>query len=310
MARVKAREAERRPVLAAIAAEAAGRALEVRDWGLDRSWPFSRLREAWVVTQHGRSVAADAGPALAGPLYPGDYARLRRAVARYERNREAAPDGYPPGGLGALLHIGALAAADQLGRGPRTLRYAVGALDQLSRRMRALATADRREHRQRAAGRAERRQEGRRAAPLSFRAAWPPWLLLGEDGQPTFDRGLLRVDPDARFVPPVGSDVYRMVVRDAYLLAGRPLPVDVDGRKQMAMRHQRQLPLAERRPRLSDEQRELAALAHLTGESIHLLAHLALDFRRSWLARLRAEQADQARREILEFKARLIEGAR
>ena len=42
------------------------------------------------------------------------------------------------------------------------------------------------------------------------------------------------LDPDARFVPPAGSDAYRMVVRDAYLLAGRLLPVDVDGRKQMA----------------------------------------------------------------------------
>lgn len=145
-------------------------------------------------------------------------------------------------------------------------------------------------------------------AVACFRAAWPPWLALDEHGQPTFDRhGLLRVDPDARFVPPAGTDAYRMVVRDAYLLDGRRLPVDVDGRKQMAMRHQRQLPRAERRPRLTDEQRELAELAHLTGESIQLLARLALAFRRSWLARLRAEQAERARREILEFKARLAE---
>ena len=82
------------------------------------------------------------GPAGAGPLYPDDYARLRRAVARYERNHTAAPEGYPAGGLGALLHLGALAGAGELPGGPRTLRYAVGALDQLSRRMRAIATAD------------------------------------------------------------------------------------------------------------------------------------------------------------------------
>ena len=64
----------------------------------------------------------------------------------------AAPDGYPPGGLAALLHLGALAGAGELPGGPRTLRYAVGALDQLSRRMRAVATADSAEHARRAAG--------------------------------------------------------------------------------------------------------------------------------------------------------------
>ena len=308
VARVREREAQRAPVLAAIAARAAARGAEVAGWTLERSWPFSRLREAWVVARWGRAAAADAGPSAAGPLYPDDYARLRRAVARYERHQAARPEGYPPGGLDVLLHLGALAGAGELPGGPRTLRYAVGALDQLSRRMRALATADSPEYRERAVGRAERRHESRRALPFSFRAAWPPWLVLDEHGQPTFDRhGLLRIDLDARFVPPAGSDTYRMVVRDAYLLAGRLLPVGVDGRKQMAMRHARQLPCAERRPRLTDEQRELAELAHLTGESIQLLARLALEFRRSWLARLRAEQADRARREILEFKARLEE---
>jgi hypothetical protein len=307
IARVAAREAERWPVLEAIAAQAARRAAEVAEWGLERSWPFARLREAWVVARWGPLAAADAGPSAAGPLYPDDYARLRRAVARYERNRHAAPEGYPPGGLAALLHIGALAGSNQLTGGPRTLRYAVGALDQLSRRMRALASADSAEHARRAAGRARRRrQPPARALALSFRAAWPPWLLLGDDGQPTFDRlGMLRLDPQARYVPPVASDAYRMIVRDAYLLAGRLLPVDVDGRKEMALRHQRQIPPAARRAVRTDDQRELAELAHRTREPLGLLARLSPAYRQAWLARLRAEEAQRAQQDVLAFKAQL-----
>jgi hypothetical protein len=306
VARVRAREAERRPVLEAIAVQAAARAREVAGWGLERSWPFSRLREAWVVARWGPLAAADAGPASAGPLYPDDYARLRRAVARYERNRTARPEGYPADGMAALLHIAALAAAGELPGGPRTLRYAVGALDQLSRRMRALASADSVEHARRAADRARRRQAAKRATPLTFRAAWPPWLLLGEDGQPTFDRlGMLELDPQARYVPPASSDAYRMIVRDAHLLAGRALPVDVDGRKLMALRQQHQIPPAARRTPLTDDQRELAELAHRTGEPFGLLARLSPDYRRAWLVQLRTEEARRAQQDILAFKARL-----
>ena len=306
IARVAARQAERRPVLEAIAVQTAARAAEVAAWGLERSWPFSRLREAWVVARRGPLAAADAGPSAAGPLYPDDYARLRRAVARYERNHTAAPEGYPAGGLAALVHIAALAAGDELGRGPRTLRYAVGALDQLSRRMRALATADSPEHARRAAGRASRRQEARRALPLTFRAAWPAWLLLDQDGQPSFDRlGMLQLDPHARYVPPADSDTYRSVVRDAYLLAGRLLPVDVDGRKLMALRHQHQIPPAARRPIPTDEQRELAELAHRTREPVRLLARLSPEYRRAWLVRLRVEEARRTQQDMLAFRARL-----
>ena len=307
VARVREREAQRRPVLEAIAGRVAERALEVAGWGSERSWPFSRLREAWVVARWGSLAAADSGPSAAGPLYPDDHARLRRAVARYERNHEARPDGYPAGGLGALLHLGALAGAGELAGGPRTLRYAVGALDQLSRRMRALATADSPDRAESAARRAQQRREpAPRALGLAFRAAWPPWLVLDEHGQPTFDRlGMLRLNPEAKVIPPAGSDAYRMVVRDAYLLAGRRLPVDVDGRTQMALRHQRQIPPADRRPVYSDEERELLELAHRTGQPLRTLTRLSDGFRRGWLAQLRAREAERARREAAEFKARL-----
>jgi hypothetical protein len=142
------------------------------------------------------------------------------------------------------LHLGALAGAGELAGGPRTLRYAVGALDQLSRRMRAIATADSAKHAEHASQRARRRRQPTpRALALSFRATWPPWVATDEHENPVFDRlGMLALDHQARGgVPSVDSDQYRMIVRDAYLLAGRQLLVDVDARKQMALRHQHKL---------------------------------------------------------------------
>jgi hypothetical protein len=311
VARVRERELQRRPVLEVIAGQARERAAELAGWGLERSWPFSWLREAWVVARHGSAAAADSGPAGAGPLYPDDYARLRRAVARYERNHTAAPDGYPAGGLGALLHLGALAGAGELPGGPRTLRYAVGALDQLSRRMRAIATADSAARRDSAAERARRRREpDPRALQLNFRAKWPPWVVTDHDGNPVFDQlGMLELDPDARCrVPPANSEHYRMVVRDAYLLAGKQLPVDVDGRKQMALRHQGQLDRAERRPPASLQELELRELAHRTGQPIRVLRGLSPAYRSAWLADQRQQDAQRARAEILTFKQQLANG--
>jgi hypothetical protein len=115
--RVAARQAERAPVLELIASHAQQRALEVSGWGLDRAWPAGRLREAWVVARYGQSAAAESG-AGGAPLHGEDYARLRRAVARYERNRSARPDGFPEGGArGAASSRGALAT--HLGDGER-----------------------------------------------------------------------------------------------------------------------------------------------------------------------------------------------
>ena len=149
-----------------------------------------------------------------------------------------------------------------------------------------------RDRRQRRARRAappgaprRRRDPPPRALQLSFRAKWPPWVRAPtSDGNPVFDQlGMLRLDARRRYVPPVGSEAYRIVVRDAYLLAGRLLPVDVDGRKLMALRHQRQIPPAARRPVRSDDQRELAELAHRTGEPISLLpASRPPTARRGW----------------------------
>ena len=178
VARVMARQAERAPVIDAIARQARARTVEVAGWTLERGWPQSRLREAWVVARWGATVAAEGGASAAGPLSDELYVKLRRAVARYERNAAAAPDGYPTGGLAALLHLGTLAATGQLHDGPRLLAYAIGRLDQLSKRIRAHATADSVQRRETAAARAERRraEPDGESGSGSDRAAWPPWI--------------------------------------------------------------------------------------------------------------------------------------
>ncbi len=308
VARVKVREAQRAVVLDAIAAQATGRAVEVAGWGLERAWPTARLREAWVVARWGARTAADSGAAAAGPLTAEDYRRLRRAVARYERNQSAAPEGYPASGLAAVLHIGTLAGAGELAGGPRTLAYAVGAIDQLSRRMRAVAPADSARRVDRARERArQRRDPAPRALALTFRTArWPAWVRTDEHDEPIFDQlGMLAVDDHAPCLPSADSTTYRLTVRDAYLLAGRLLPVDVDGRKLMALRHQGKLDPAARRSPASAQQRELGELAHRTGQPVSLLARISPGYRQAWLAQLRGDDAQRSRREILAFKAQI-----
>ncbi len=310
VARVRAREAQRAPVLAAIAKDAQARAVEVAGWGLERAWPSSRLREAWVVARYGAAVAADSGPATAGPLYPEDYTRLRRAAARYERNRADAPDGYPASGLAALLHVGALAADGQLANAPRTLRYAIGALDQLARRMRALATADSAQRHQAAARRAERRRDpAARAHKLEFRTpGWPAWILTPGHDQPRFDRGILVLDErNVALAPAPSTSAYRTTIRDAYLTTGHPLPLDVDGRRQMALRHQRQLEPAQRPERPAIDEFELRELAHRTGEPISLLRRISPVYRQAWLQRQRQQDAAQARADTAAFRQQLAE---
>jgi hypothetical protein len=309
VARVRAREVQRAPVIAAIAKRAQARAVEVATWSLDRGWPFSRLREAWVVARYGATAAADSGSGGAGPLYGEDYARLRRAVARYERNQIAAPDGYPDRGLGALLHIGALGGAGELAHAPRTLRYAIGALDQLSRRMRAIATADSAKRHQSAARRTQRRRNPPpRAYQLTFRTtSWPCWILTDGRQEPLFDqRGVLQLDESrVALAPAPHTDAYRTVIRDAHLLAGHQLPLELDGRRQMALRHQGELEAGQRPKRPSVEQLELRELAHRTGQPLSLLHPISLTYREAWLTQARQQDAVQARADAIAMRAAL-----
>ena len=302
--RVAAREAEREDIVATIAAQAQRRALEVAGWGMDRAWSEGRLREAWVVARYGPGGAAQHGAAAAGRLRPEDCARLRRAVGRFARYADHRPKGLPAAPLAALL---ALAGAG----GDWTLARTIRRLDQLSRRMRAHATASDPARQQAAHDRARRRHQDAPPARLAFRAPgprWPRWLRTTRAGEPVFDDyGRLQLDADQR--PPAPRSLsYRLVVRDAYLLAGRQPPLELDGRWQMKLRDDGHLPLcgysATRRLGADPELLELARLSTIP---LRTLQRWTPDRREHELARLLAEHAAIQRAQREAFLARLAD---
>jgi hypothetical protein len=302
--RVAARERAREPVLTLIAAQAQARAQEVRTWTLDRGWPRDRLREAWVCARHDAGFVAEYGASAAGWLRDEDYARLRRAVARYERNSACRPVGYPASGLAALLHIGELAAAGA--GGPRLLGYAIGALDQLSRRMRAVDTEHKPARLQRAARLArDRRTPSPPTTPIAFRiptARWPRWVQLDHHHQPVIvDGKLVLRDESGAWAPPINSTEYRVVLRDAYLLSRGYLPGHTDGRTQMATHTQHQTggpsghaapgPYPDPRHQRDQVDRDLLELAHRSGLTLTQTQHISHHVRTSVLAQLRQRDA-------------------
>lgn len=318
LARVAARERERQPVLQRIAQQVSQRAAEVRGWSLARGWPAARLREAWVCARYGAWDAAQWGPGAAGRIDDDDHARLRRAVARYERNTQARPKGYPSPGLAALMHLGELAGSDG---GPRTLRYAIGALDQLSRRMRAVqTTADPQRVQRSIRLAAARHQADEPRTPLAFRLPrprWPRWIKLTPNGAPMIIDGELQVHAD--WAPAPGSDAYRSVARDAHLLNHRWLPLDLDGRAAMRTNASTYdpatdthhttpgpYPAPERRSRTQTD-RDILELAHHSGLSRDQAARVAPTVREALLAEIRAKNAQRVRDERADLQRRLSE---
>ena len=302
--RVAVRETQREDIVATIAAQARRRALDVAGWGIDRAWPEGRLREAWVVARHGPGGAAQRGAAAAGRLRPEDRARLRRAVGRFARYADHRPQQLPAAPLAALL---ALAGAS----GDWTLARTIRRLDQLSRRMRAHATASDPARQEAAAHRARRRHQDAPPPRLAFRAPgprWPRWILTTPAGEPVFDdHGRLQIDADQR-PPAPGSLSYRLVVRDAYLLAGRQPPLDVDGRWEMKLRDEGHLPLSGySATRALGVDPELLELARLSTIPLRTLQRWTPDQREHELARLRAEHAAIQRAEREAFLARLAD---
>jgi hypothetical protein len=279
--------------------QASQRALEVARWTIARHWPSGRLKEAWVVARHGATEAALHGGRAAGPLAReqtgdswqrraprDDYLALRRAVARYERNHAAAPDGYPAGGLAALLHLGVLARESGERDGPMYLAYAIGALDQLSRRMRALNTAHSAQRNARQVARANARHATPKdSGPLTFRTtAWPPWAVLDTQGIPQvtlnerFEDALVTRPPG-----PPSRQIEREVLRDALLVRNGSLPPEFDGRAAMALRARGELPPAERRTDSS-----VSELARLTGLPARQLSKFTPEQLAGMLQRARA----------------------
>jgi len=256
-ARFEALRAARQPVFDAIAAQSHRRAAEVASWGVDRGWPRQRVREAFAVWRYGAMHVAEHSWDAAGALGADDVARLRRAVTRYERYAAARPGHYPEGGLAALAEL-ATTAAERNAK-PYRLHYAIRALDQLSRRMRASDTVDDADRLTRRARRAQRRAlpqderwppskdelRLRYRIPQATHNAWPPWVDLDAAGAPllTPDGEVVVRDAFKRrpgyerqpwVAPKRSSDEYRDVLRDIYLLRGLWPPIDVDGRSQMA----------------------------------------------------------------------------
>ena len=314
--RVAARERQREPVLKLIAEHATRRTSEVSTWGLDRAWPSGRLREAWVCARYGARAAAEWGTGAAGRLEHDDYTRLRRAVARYERNAAARPVGFPAGGLAGLLYLGRLAASGE--GGPRMLAYAIGALDQLSRRMRAVCTDGDQARVQRAVRLAhQRRDPAPPSSPIAFRltpSRWPRWARLDDAGQPLLVDGELVVDDG--WAPARNSDEYRTVLRDAYLLTNGWLPGHVDGRAAMAdntarLTHARRghatpgpYLAPQRRPTVERDVLELAKRAGLTLEQAQ---RVQPEVRAGLLAQLRRRDAETVRRDAAALRQRLAD---
>jgi hypothetical protein len=250
-ARFDAARAARQPVFDVIAAHSDRRASEVASWGLDRGWPKNRVREAFAVWRYGAMHVAEHSWDAAGVLTDDDDARLRRAVTRYERYAAARPGGYPAGGLTALAEIAATAA--ERGAKPYRLHYAIRALDQLARRMRASATVDDAGRLEQRGKRAQRRRFPPAANPswLQFRiprpgnSAWPPWVQLDAAGAPVVIDGELVVrdafksrpgyERQPWVAPPRSSEAYRDTLRDAHLLRGMWPPMQSDGRSAMAL---------------------------------------------------------------------------
>jgi len=249
-ARFEDARAARQPVFDVIAAHSDRRASEVAAWGLDRGWPKNRVREAFAVWRYGAMHVAEHSWDAAGALTDDDLARLRRAVTRYARYATARPTGYPESGLGALAEIAATAA--ERGANPHRLHYAIRALDQLTRRMRASATTDGAD---RHAGRAKRAQRRRSPAPaaglqLHYRvprpaaSVWPPWVAVDATGNPLLVDGDLVVRDAFRsrpgyehqpwVAPPRSSEAYRATLRDAFLLCGLWPPIETDRRSRMS----------------------------------------------------------------------------
>ncbi len=103
------------------------------------------------------------------------------------------------------------------------------------------------------------------------------------------------------------TDAYRLTIRDAYLLAGHRLPVDLDGRKLMALRDRGEIDRQSRPERPSIEQLELRELGTRTGEPISLLPRMSATWRQATLERQRRQDAAQARAEAAALRAQLAE---
>ena len=211
--------------------------------------------------------------------------------------------------------------------GPRLLGYAIGALDQLSRRMRAVRTGRDPARLQRASRLASDRRSPAAPVPgmttrITFRIPrppWPPWVELGDQGAPLIVDGelVLRDVVGACAPPAVNSDEYRIILRDAYLLNRGRFASHVDGRTQMSVNSERVTgghtgraaagPYPDDRERRDRVDRDVLELARRTAMSVADAQRVTPDVRASVLADVRRCDAAEVRRQAGELQRRLAE---
>jgi hypothetical protein len=75
----------------------------------------------------------------------------------------------------------------------------------------------------------------------------------------------------------------------------------------MALRHQGKLDPAPRSPRRDGEDRELAELAHRTGEPVAILRRLPASYHHQWLAAQRQADAARASAEMTAFRQQIAD---
>jgi hypothetical protein len=124
-----------------------------------------RLIEAWTVAAHGPYMAIAGGFRLAFWREESEHhgQRLQRALARYARNADARPAGFPAGAVAALAHF--LARHTPRQDGPqRGMAYDVQRFNELTKQISAYAHYTRDAHLQLAAARAQRRERSRQLA--------------------------------------------------------------------------------------------------------------------------------------------------
>ena len=250
-----------------------------------------------------------AGRRGAGPLYGDDYARLRRAVARYERNRS--------GGAGRATRRRARLRCCTSGRWPAPASWPAGRGRCATRSARSISSRG-------GCGRSRpptapstpaappararrRRDPPPRALALTFRPTWPPWVLLDEHGQPMFDRlGMLRLDPRRAGTCRRSAATrtgWSSVTPTCSRAGCCPSTSTAASRWRCATSDRSRPPPGGRSSATISASWRSSRTA--PASPISLLLRLSPAYRQSWLAQLRRSEADRARREMIAFKAEI-----
>ena len=225
--RVAAREAQRQDLHRLPTQHVSRRAAQTAGWGLDREWPAAAIREAWAVARHGAEQVAQSAPSGPRPT-PTQIRQLRAAVDRHARYDEvAAADtlvtsdpGIPRAGEVRATVAAFLTWAEQHDSA-QTCGGAIARYEQHTRQLRTQARRTNDAQLDRARRRAQRRRQATGGRLAYRRGAWPAWVAINPgDGLPELDAATGRlVTAPGHQPPPLTSNHYRVVQRDAILLA-------------------------------------------------------------------------------------------